>query len=151
MVRSISDAKKAHVEAKLALGLTPQTIAAEEHMAIRTVQHFATMRKRYGTIQKPKAPQQGRPRIITPEMEQGRPLICLYSYRENTKIQALLQYLAARPSLHIDEQAYFLWDEFHVWVSDQAIKRMLKRVKWSKKKVCRHACSTMISTCFLTL
>jgi DDE superfamily endonuclease len=37
--------------------------------------------------------------------------------------------------MYIDEQVYYLWDEFEVQVSEQAIQRMLKRVKWSKKKV----------------
>ena len=43
--------------------------------------------------------------------------------------------LAARPSLYIDEQIYHLWDTFGVHIDAQAIGRMLKRVKWSKKKV----------------
>jgi len=37
--------------------------------------------------------------------------------------------------MDIDEQACFLWDIFYVWVSEQSIKHMLKRVKWSKEKV----------------
>ena len=51
--------------------------------------------------------------------------------------KSLLDYLAARPSTYIDEQVYYLWDTFEVQVSEQSIKRMLKRVKWSKKKVFR--------------
>lgn len=49
--------------------------------------------------------------------------------------QSLLDYLAMRPSTYIDEQVYFLWDTFDVYVNEQCITRMLKRVKWSKKKV----------------
>ena len=31
--------------------------------------------------------------------------------------------------------AYFIWDEFDVMLSESTIKRSLKRIKWSKKKV----------------
>ena len=37
--------------------------------------------------------------------------------------------------MYIDEQVYYLWDTFEVQVSEKSIMRMLKRVKWSKKKV----------------
>ena len=37
--------------------------------------------------------------------------------------------------MYIDEQVYYLWDTFGVQVDEQCIKRMLKRMKWSKKKV----------------
>jgi hypothetical protein len=47
----------------------------------------------------------------------------------------LLDYLAARPSTYIDEQVYYLWDTFNVSVSVSSIKRLLKRVRWSKKQV----------------
>ena len=55
------------------------------------------------------------------------------SSRANRK--SLLDYLAVRPSLYIDEHAYYLWDTFGIQVDEQCIRRMLKRVKWSKKKV----------------
>ena len=47
----------------------------------------------------------------------------------------LLEYLILRPSAYIDEQVYFLWDEFDIMVNEQCVQRMLKRVKWSKKLV----------------
>ena len=49
--------------------------------------------------------------------------------------KALLEYLTARPSVYIDEQIYFLWDEFDVHVTEKSVQRMLKRVKWTKKQV----------------
>ena len=49
--------------------------------------------------------------------------------------KSLLNYLAAHPSLYIDEQVYYLWDTFSIQVNEQCIRRMLKRVKSSKKKV----------------
>ena len=30
--------------------------------------------------------------------------------------------------------AYFIWDEFDVFLSDSTMKRGLARIKWSKKK-----------------
>ena len=73
MVSSISDAKKARVKAKLELGLLPNVVAEEEHLKLRTVQRFATNLRRYGSMQAPRALQQGRPRTITPEMEEVQP------------------------------------------------------------------------------
>jgi transposase len=70
MPASITAAKKARVQAKLELGMSTQTIAEEEHQPLRTIQRFATNMHRYGSIQAPRALSQGRPRTITPEMEQ---------------------------------------------------------------------------------
>lgn len=39
--------------------------------------------------------------------------------------------------MYIDEQTYYLWDAFDVQVTEQSIQRMLKRIKWTKKKVPR--------------
>ena len=47
----------------------------------------------------------------------------------------LLEYLILRPSAYIDEQVYFLWDEFDIMVNEKCVQCMLKRVKWSKKLV----------------
>jgi len=37
--------------------------------------------------------------------------------------------------MYIDEQVYYLWDALDIQVDEQCITCMLKRVKWSKKKV----------------
>jgi transposase len=70
MGSSINDTKKARVKAKLELGTPPNVVAEEEHLKLRTVQRFATNIRRYGSMQAPRALHQGRPRTITPEMEQ---------------------------------------------------------------------------------
>ena len=50
-------------------------------------------------------------------------------------MQALKQFLHAKPSKYIDEMAYFIWDEFDVMLSESTMKRGLARIKWMKKKV----------------
>ena len=69
MPASIAKAKKAHIQAKLELGLTPPDIFLAEHVSLRTAQRFATNYTRHGSVQAPRAERQGRPRTITPEME----------------------------------------------------------------------------------
>jgi transposase len=70
MPASIAQVKKARIKTKIELGLPPQVIFQKEHVSLRTIQRFTTNIKRHGSIQAPKALQQGRPRSITPEMEQ---------------------------------------------------------------------------------
>ena len=79
MPATITDAKKARIKAKIELGLRPQVVFKEEHVSLRTVQRFATNIHRHGSIQAPKALQQGRPRSLTPEMEQVKSLSPVYS------------------------------------------------------------------------
>ena len=67
-----------------------------------------------------------------------------------TNNKSLLDLLCTCPSLYIDEQVYHLWDVFGLQVSEQAIKRMLKRVKWSKKWVSSSCIFPSIFGCFLT-
>jgi transposase len=82
MPASISNATKARIEAKIELGMAPLTIFEEEHVALRTIQRFATNYRRFGSIQAPKSLKQGRPRTITPEMEEVSPLFvfCRWFY-----------------------------------------------------------------------
>jgi hypothetical protein len=74
MPGSISDTKKACVQAKIELSLPSKVIAKEEHVSLHTVQRLTTNIQCYGSIQVPRALHQGWPRIITPEMEEVRPL-----------------------------------------------------------------------------
>jgi hypothetical protein len=60
MPATIANAKKARIQAKIELGLKPQVIFKEEHVSLRTAQRFATNVHRHGSIQAPKALQQGR-------------------------------------------------------------------------------------------
>ena len=49
--------------------------------------------------------------------------------------QELLDYLNFRPTKYLDEVAYFIWDTWNIVTSESLIKRILKRRKWSYKKV----------------
>ena len=131
---SISENQRERIEVKIELSQPSNQIAKDIHVSRRVVQRFTKNLRDYGTIKPPKVVPQGRPRSITPEMEEVQ-LQILKSTSRNINLKALLDYLAARPSTYIDEQVYFLWDTFDVQVNEQCIKRMLKRVKWSKKKV----------------
>ena len=46
---------------------------------------------------------------------------------------ALVRRLFEKPDLYLDEMAWFLWDEFHVSVSESTISRALRRAGWSKR------------------
>ena len=72
MPSSILAAKREHVKVKLALGLPSKVIQKQTNVSLRTVQRIHTNLKRYGSARTPKAPQQGRPHVITPEMEEVR-------------------------------------------------------------------------------
>jgi hypothetical protein len=49
--------------------------------------------------------------------------------------KGLREYLDNKPLAYIDEMIYFIWDEYDIMVSESAIKRCLKRIKWSRKVV----------------
>ena len=72
MPSSIPAAKRERVKVKLALGLPSKIIQKQTNISLRTVQRIHTNLKRYGSTRAPKAPKQGRPRVITHEMEEVR-------------------------------------------------------------------------------
>ena len=133
----IPEIKRRTIEVNISLEKPAKEIAQDVHVSCRSVQRFSQNLRVHGSIAPPKVVPQGRPRTITLEMQEVRITspcrATLSSSRANQK--SLLDYLSARPSLYIDEQVYYLWDTFDVQVDEQCIKRMLKRVKWSKKKV----------------
>jgi transposase len=69
MPGAIPESKRQRIQVKLELGGKPKQVADETNVATRTVQEYARNLKRYGTVRPPKIPHQGRPRTITPEME----------------------------------------------------------------------------------
>jgi GTP1/Obg family GTP-binding protein len=52
---------------------------------------------------------------------------------------ALYKHLEMHPHLYLDEMARFLFDEFDILVSTRSIRRALKSIKWTKKKMRRVA------------
>jgi transposase len=130
----ILEIKRRTIEVNIALEKPSKEIAKDVNVSRRSVQRFSKNLRVHGSLSPPKVVPQGRPRMITPEMQEVRVKSPLSS-SSHANGKSLLDYLAARPSVYIDEQVYYLWDTFGVQVDEQCIKRMLKRVKWSKKKV----------------
>ena len=130
----IPETKRRTIEVNIALEKPAKEIAKNVNVSRRSVQRFSQNLRVHGSIAPPKVVPQGRPRMITPEMQEVR-VISPLSLSSCANGKSLLDYLAARPSMYIDEQVYYLWDAFSVQVDEQCIKRMLKRVKWSQKKV----------------
>ena len=58
------------IQVKIELGVANKVIANQCNVPLRTVQEYARNMRHYGTVRPPKEPSQGRPRIITPEMEE---------------------------------------------------------------------------------
>ena len=68
----IPDAKRKAVQVKLKLHQKSKQIAKDINLPHRTVHEFQKNIRRYGTFRPPKVLPQGRPRKITPEMEEVR-------------------------------------------------------------------------------
>ena len=58
------------IQVKIELGVANKVIANQCNVPLRTVQEYARNMRHYGTVRPPKEPSQGRPRTITPEMEE---------------------------------------------------------------------------------
>ena len=69
---AIPEDKRNRVKGQLAITLPTKLIAKQTNMSRRTVQRFQMNLTRYGTARPPKIVPQGRPRVITPEMEKVR-------------------------------------------------------------------------------
>ena len=130
----IPETKRRTIEVNIALEKPSKEIAKDVNVSCRSVQRFSKNLRVHGSLSPPKVVPQGRPRTITPKMQEVHVTSPL-SLSSHANAKLLLDYLAACPSVYIDEQVYCLWDAFSVQVDEQCIKRMLKRVKWSKKKV----------------
>lgn len=85
-----------------------------------TTQQIDKMKRnlaRHGVVTAPSAIM-GRPRILTDEMEAH-----------------LLEYINLHPTKYLDEMCWFLFDIYDVSVSEATVCRVLKRHKWTHKKV----------------
>lgn len=81
----------------------------------RSIINISNNLRRFGNVRAPPT-RVGRRRSITPPM-----------------LAALCDRLLEKPGLYIDEMVIFIWDEFHVLVTDSSIKRALASAGWSKK------------------
>ena len=69
MVRAIPQYKRDRIKVQLELNQVPKDIAVASKVGTRTVQHYKKNLSVYGTLRPPKLVHQGRPSVITPEME----------------------------------------------------------------------------------
>jgi transposase len=70
MAQGIPQEKAKRVKAQIVLGLPTASIAKQTNVHLRSIQRYKKNVVDYGTLHPPKAPRQGRPSIITAEMEQ---------------------------------------------------------------------------------
>jgi hypothetical protein len=130
----IPEPKRRTIKVDIALGNPSKEITTAVNVSGRLVQRFSTNMKVHDSLAPPKVVTHGQPRVITPEMERYM-ICCPCSISRRVDTKSLRDYLAARPSMYIDEQVYYLWDAVDIQVDEQCITCMLKPVKWSKKKV----------------
>ena len=70
MVCKIADAKRNSIKVGLGINKDSKTIAKEANVSLRTVYDYKKNMMRHGTVKPPKLVHQGRPRKLTPEMEE---------------------------------------------------------------------------------
>ena len=66
----IPESKRQLIKAKIELKRPTKAINKETNVSIRAIQVFAKNLREYGTLRPPKLVPQGRPRLITPEMQE---------------------------------------------------------------------------------
>lgn len=99
----------------LSKSLTTSQMAEASECSKRSIINIRNNIRRFGDVRAPPT-RVGRRRSITPPM-----------------IQALCDHLLEKPGLYVEEMVIFLWDEFHVQVTNSSLKRALASVGWSKK------------------
>lgn len=95
--------------------LTISEMAQAAECSERSIIYIRNNLRFFGHVRAPST-RVGRRRSITPPM-----------------IQTICDHLLETPGLYVDELVLFLWDEFHVWVTNSSLKRALASVGWSKK------------------
>src|ERR1700694_336499 len=75
---AIPDAKRTRIQVKLELTQSSKQIAKDTNVSRRAVQRFTKNIRDYGTPKPPKLVPQGRPRKITPEIEE----VCPHRHHE---------------------------------------------------------------------
>jgi hypothetical protein len=137
MPLAIPEDKKKRVRTQLTLAVPSEVITVRVNLPRRLVQSFSKNIREHGAINPPPNGRRGRRTHISPQMEQVLVSILMHSRsKKKTKIDHVgtLEFLTQSPSAYIDEQIYFLWDEFDIMISEQCIKCLLDVligvVKW---------------------
>lgn len=79
MPSRISEDRRRRVKVKLDLSLETKQIVSDTHVSERTVQRYRNNLRDYGSLTPPKNGPQGRPRVITLEMEEVYTIFSQYS------------------------------------------------------------------------
>jgi transposase len=122
MARKLAKSQHSQIKGMLrSKSFKAHEIAGTTECSVRSVYTIKSNLRQYGST---KAPSNGggRPRSITPAM-----------------FDALCERLLEKPDLYLDEMVLFLLDEFGVQVSTQSIRRALRSIGWTKKKIRRIA------------
>lgn len=106
----------------LLLRWKPEDIAHEIRCHPSTIYRIQANLWKYGTSVKPHIRLKGQPCKITPATE-----------------ALLIDFLVRNPTSNQTEMAWFMWEECGVSVTQSTVSRVLKRVKWTKKKARRQA------------
>ena len=109
---------RSDIESYILRGATSQQIHQRTFVSVRQINRMKRNMKRHATTVAPKAPVQGRPRILGPEVE-----------------TALLEYLDQRPCASRNNMCRFLCDEFDIVVAERTMSTILRRLGWIREKV----------------
>ena len=99
----------------LSKSLSTSQMAEAAECSGRSIINISNNLHRFGNVRAPPT-RVGRRRSITPPM-----------------LEAICDHLLEKPGLYVDEMALFIWDEFHIKVTNSSLKRALASVGWSKK------------------
>ena len=118
MPRRLPDQLRSDIETYFRRGNTTDQIHRFTFVSKRQITRMRKNLKMYDVVVPPKAPVQGRPRTLSPLVE-----------------DALLEYLEQRPQAYCDEMCWFIWDEFDIDIRERTMSTVLKRLGWTRKKV----------------
>ncbi|KAI3096440.1 hypothetical protein CBS147333_9579 [Penicillium roqueforti] len=94
----------------LSKSLNTSQITEAAECSGRSIINIRNNLHQFGTVRAPPT-RVGRRRSITPPM-----------------LEAVCDHRLAKPGLYMDEMALFLWDEFHIQVTNSSLKRALASV-----------------------
>jgi len=80
MVCRIAEDKRRRVKAKLHLAQSSKQISKDLHVSTRTVQRYNKNLRDHGALTPPRNGPRGRPRVITPEIEEVSLSVPLYCF-----------------------------------------------------------------------
>ena len=122
MPARLSDLQVNRIISRLKEGDPPKLISETENVHIATVYRFKRNTQAFATPYPDSMLHLGRPKKMTREIE-----------------EALLEYLLGRPDAMLEEQQYWLWDNFGITIHTSTISRFLKQAGWTNKKLKKRA------------